>query len=149
MTDTSEILRLVEALPESDQRAVFAALRQKIPIHAMEKTLMAPAETILEAIARSSPLTVRGIEGIIAESSFAVEVVPTLEGLAVKPTYGDQAFDFLLHGSAGEVRVQVKMQRRQKGVPLMANSVQKPRGWAVSVKWWKSPMVINRSVAIG
>ena len=78
MTDVNEIILLLENLTLSQQREVFAHLRQRIPIHEMEKTLMAPAETILEAIARSSDLTVRGIEGIIAESSFSVEVVPIL-----------------------------------------------------------------------
>ncbi len=129
MSETSEILRLIEALPESEQRVVFAFLRQKIPIHAMEKALMAPAETILEAIARSSDLTVRGIEGIIAESSFAVEVIPTLKGMMTKVIYGDQPYDFLLSDDVGDVRVQVKMQRREKRLPLRASDVQKKRRW--------------------
>lgn len=129
MTDTEEIIKLIEALPESEQRAVFGFLRQKIPIHRMEKTLMAPAETILEAIARSNDLTVRGIEGIIAESSFAVEVIPTLKGMTTKSIYGDQSYDFLLGDEEGDVRVQVKMQRRQKRQPLMASEVQKTRKW--------------------
>lgn len=121
MTDKSEILKLIEALPEAEQRAVLATLRQKIPIHAMEKTLMAPAETILEAIARSSDLTVRGIEGIIAESSFIIEVVPTFKGWVETETHGDLAYDFLLTDGGGDVRVQVKMQRRKARKPLMAN----------------------------
>jgi len=129
MADTNEILRMIEALPESEQRTVFAALRQKIPIHEMEKKLMASAELILEAIARSNDLTLRGIEGIIAESSFAVEVIPALEGMVEIPIYGDQAFDFLLRDGAGEARVQVKMQRRKDRRPLMADEVQKSRKW--------------------
>ncbi len=129
MSDVSEVLRLIEELPESEQKQVFSALRQKIPIHQMEKTLMAPAETILEAIARSSDLTVRGIEGIIAESSFAVEIVPTLAGLAAQPIFGDQAYDFLLADQVGQVRVQVKMQRRKTRLPLRASDVQKSRNW--------------------
>lgn len=129
MTDTSEILKLIEALPETEQRVVFASLRQRIPIHAMETTLMAPAETILEAIARSSDLTVRGIEGIIAEATFAVEVIPTLKDMIPKVIYGDQPYDFLLSDNTGDVRVQVKMQRREKRNPLMASEVQKKRKW--------------------
>lgn len=90
---------------------------------------MAPAETILEAIARSSDLTVRGIEGIIAESSFAVEVVPTLVGMTQRPVYGDQPYDFLLSDGGGDIRIQVKMQRRVKRQPPMASDVQKKRRW--------------------
>ena len=129
MTDTEEIIKLIEALPESEQRAVFGFLRQKIPIHRMEKTLMAPAETILEAVARSNDLTVRGIEGIIAESAFVVEVIPALKGMTEKSIFGDQPYDSLLGDTEGDVRVQVKMQRRKKRRPLMANEVQKTRKW--------------------
>lgn len=130
MTDISEVILLLENLPLSQQREVFAHLRQRIPIHEMEKTLMAPAETILEAIARSSDLTVRGIEGIIAESSFSVEVVPSLSGWSPVTYYGDVPYDALLtDGTDPHVRVQVKMQRRKKRRPLMASEIMKARKW--------------------
>lgn len=129
MSDINEVVRLINDLAEPEQRRIFAALRRKFPIHQMEETLMAPAETILEAIARSSDLTVRGIEGIIAESSFAVEIVPNLVGMTARPIQGDQAFDFLLVDDLGEVRVQVKMQRRKMRQPLRASEVQKSRKW--------------------
>jgi len=127
VTSTDEIVQLINQLPDVEQRAVFAVLRKRIPIHPMEKTLMAPAETILEAIARSNDLTVRGIEGIIAESSFIVEVVPTLHELQSKQIVGDQPYDALLQDADGDIRVQVKMQRRRKRKPLMAN--QQLKAW--------------------
>lgn len=130
MTELQEVLQLLDGLSASEQKQVLAHLRQRIPIHEMEKTLMAPAERILEAIARSSDLTVRGIEGIIAESSFAVDVVPNLIGWKSVPHYGDVPFDELLSdGTSDAIRVQVKMQRRKNRVPLMASDVEKKRRW--------------------
>lgn len=129
MSNLQQIIGMIESLPAPEQREVFAHLRQKIPIHSMEATLKASAEVILDAISRSSALTIRGIEGIIAESAFAVEVVPGLKGLTPVVVHGDQPFDSLLRDTHGEVRVQVKMQRREKGLPLMANEIQKRRKW--------------------
>jgi len=130
VTDSADVIGLLSQLSAAQQREVFAHLRQLIPIHEMEKTLMAPADTILEAIARSSDLTVRGIEGIIAESSFAVEVVPTLAGWSPVKFYGDVPFDELLSdGNPPPIRVQVKMQRRKNRKPLMASEVWKSRRW--------------------
>ena len=40
----------------------------------------ASAEVILEALARSGPLTIRGLRGVLAESAFEVNVVNLLEG---------------------------------------------------------------------
>ncbi len=130
MTDSKEVIQLLSKLSAAERAEVFAHLRQLIPIHKMEETLMAPAETILEAIARSSDLTVRGIEGIIAESSFSVEIVPTLVGWKPVKFYGDVPYDELLTDGIGEeVKVQVKMQRRKNRKPLMASEVWKSRRW--------------------
>lgn len=94
---------------------------------------MAPAETILEAIARASDLTIRGIEGIIAEATFVAEVVPSLEqrGWRGKPISGDQAYDALLSDStaSADIRVQVKMQRRKERRPLRADQVERKCRW--------------------
>ncbi|MGH8337865.1 MAG: hypothetical protein ACRETL_13830 [Gammaproteobacteria bacterium] len=92
---------------------------------------MARAETVLEAIARSSALTVRGIEGIIAEASFATEVLPMTPQLRSIPIDGDQAFDFLLADGTpvSPIRIQVKMQRRRNHIPMRANEVERARRW--------------------
>lgn len=129
MTDVSEVIELIKSLSDSEQKLVFSFLRNTMPIHEIEKKLMAPAETILEAIARSGDLTVRGIEGIIAESTFALEIVPTLGPFEQQPIQGEQSYDFRLTDPVGEVRVQVKMQRRKSRVPLMANEVSKKLKW--------------------
>lgn len=129
MADPSAIKALLDALNDAERKEVFAHLRKSIPIHALEEKLMASAETILEAIARSPDLTVRGIEGIIAEAAFATEVIPTLKGWGEVPIPPEQAYDFLLDDGKGTVSVQVKMQRRKNRLPLMANDVYRPRKW--------------------
>ena len=66
----------------------------------MEERLNASAETVLEAIGRASPLTIRGIEGIIAEASFATEILPGLRGWQASTPPTDAAYDFLLTDSS-------------------------------------------------
>lgn len=130
MRRVDEVLGLIETLRETERQEVLKELRSKYPIHPLESRLRASAETILEAIARSSALTIRGIEGIIAESAFFVDVMPHLRDFTNREFTGDQAYDYLLEDSKGVVRVQVKMQRRKEGRPLRANEVKKARGWS-------------------
>jgi hypothetical protein len=70
-------------------------------------------------IARSTDLTLRGIRGILAEATFAEIVLPKLksDGWNVIEILGDQTYDFLLAKDAARVRIQVKLQRTEKGLP--------------------------------
>jgi hypothetical protein len=83
--------------------------------------LHARAEIILEAIQRAGGLTLRMIRGVIAEAAFGVEVVERLRGWEKVPVSGDPAYDFRLRDHAGDVRVQVKLQRSKEGRPMRAN----------------------------
>ena len=80
MTELDEIFILVESLSQEEKQILLRHLRTLVAPHPMEERLKANAETVLEAIGRASPLTIRGIEGIIAEASFAMEILPTLNG---------------------------------------------------------------------
>src|SRR5262249_9756063 len=75
------------------------------------------AEIILEAIHRAHPITLRMIRGVIAEAAFRVEVVERLKGWREIPLSGHPAYDFSLRDRKGDVRVQVKLQRSEKGRP--------------------------------
>lgn len=132
MTELERALELVAALTVSDKQAVLRYLRQSLPPHPMEERLRASSETLLEAIGRASPLTIRGIEGILAEASFATEVLPQLTGWSTSVASDDAAYDFLVGetGNPATVRVQVKMQRRRRHQPWMANEALKStRSW--------------------
>ena len=75
MTKKDEILELLEECSLEERREIFNHLRKEFPIHALEADLNTQAEVILEAMARSSDLTMRGIRGIIAEAAFLVDVL--------------------------------------------------------------------------
>lgn len=129
MTDLAAIKRLLDSLNEGERQEILGYLRKSVPLHPLEQKLMASAETILEAIARSPDLTLRGIEGIIAEAAFATEVVPTLAGWAEQLVPAGLPYDFLLNDGQGPVKLQVKMQRRKDRKPLRASDVSKFKKW--------------------
>jgi hypothetical protein len=115
---TDEICRLIERLSEEERRVILNYLRQRVPLHPLEREWGTTAEAILTAIARSSDLTLRGIRGILAEATFEETVLPPLESSGWKSIQivGDQAYDFVLE-KAARVQIQVKLQRREAGIP--------------------------------
>lgn len=121
MTKKDEVLRLLEACSEQERLEVFQYLRRTIPIHAIEAKLNTQAEVILEAIDRSSDLTLRGIRGIIAEAAFLVDVLGKLDGWKDVTPSGDAAYDFLIEDGEGRLSIQVKMQRSEVGKPKLKN----------------------------
>jgi len=131
MTDVESVLRLIDTLSEAERRSVLNYIRRSVPLHPVEERLKASAETILEAISRSSAFTIRGIEGIIAEATFALEVLPELVPWRELPIVGGQSYDFLLTDGADSqaIRLQVKMQRRKQHRPMMADEADKARRW--------------------
>ncbi len=116
-----EIKRLLELCDKYQRRELFRYLRNEFTIHPIETDLNTQAEVILEAISRSSDLTLRGIRGIIAEAAFAVYVLGGLDGWIDRTEPGDHSYDFLISDDRGDVRVQVKMQRLKTQRPMMAN----------------------------
>ncbi len=73
----------------------------------------------MTAIARSPDLTQRGIRGILAEAGFEELILPELTAAGWNPVtiVGHQGYDFLLRKASKRVRIQVKLQRRERGVP--------------------------------
>ena len=136
MSTFEELLAHVAALGVEDKRRLLKVVRESLPAHPMEVRLMASAETLLEAIQRASPLTIRGIEGILAEASFAIDVVPGLHGWKSLEPPSNSAYDFALlePGAKEAFRLQVKMQRRKDGKPLTADQVAKKRKW-LAIHW--------------
>lgn len=133
--DVADILRQIDLCNEEERREVFSHLRKRYPIHDLEHKWNAPAEIILEAIARSQDITHRGIRGVIAELCFFLYVVEDLKkgGWEDKTPGGDLPYDCLLSDGTGEVKVQVKLQRQVKGAPLTSYQWRKnlPKTWFV------------------
>jgi hypothetical protein len=125
VSPADEIKRLLHECSLEERRAIFAHLRQEFGIHSLEDQLGAKAEVILSALARASDLTMRGVRGIIAEAAFITEVIApgsTSRWQDLTPP-GNHSFDFLLRDPAGELRVQIKLQRQKEHRPLTANEV--------------------------
>ena len=117
----AEIKHLIEERPDADRREIFQWLRQRYPIHPLEKEFGTTAEVILEAISRSNDLTKRGIRGIIAEAYFKVEVIEKTEGWNNITPSGEYPFDFLIEQGQDKVSIQVKLQRSKNHEPMKAN----------------------------
>lgn len=115
-----ELEALLADATEAQRREIFVLLRERygLRIHPLEQHWNTTAEAILDAIDQSADLTQRGIRGVLAEATFRTTVLPRqLANWKAQAVVGDQAYDLLLADEVGFVRVQVKLQRRQKGVP--------------------------------
>jgi hypothetical protein len=112
------ITKLVNGLPENDQRALKLYLQQRLP-HPLEREWAVDSDRILTAIDRSSDLTKRGIRGIIAEAVFVNEIAPSAAASGWRPTElrGDHPYDALLKKGDRSARIQVKLQRLEGGTP--------------------------------
>ncbi len=121
MDRIQEIKQFLETCSSADRQKLYAWLKEKYFIHPIEKEFGAPAQVILEAIARSSDLTKRGVRGIIAEATFKTKVVDSLPRWKNITPGGDHAYDFLLQYDNREVSIQVKMQRKKEQRPMFAS----------------------------
>ncbi len=121
MTKLSDsILGLIAKADESERKAIFQEIRKQIPLHPLEKEWGVPAEAILSAIGRATDLTRRGIRGILAESIFEQIIMPKLSSRGWKQLEitGDKPYDFYIAQGTTKLGIQVKLQRKQSGVPM-------------------------------
>jgi hypothetical protein len=114
------IKRLIADCSDEDCRALKSYLRKQLP-HPLELEWGIDADTILSAIRRSSDLTKRGMRGIIAEAVFVDEVCPTVERFGwasqVVDVDKDLPYDSMVKKGELTARIQVKLQRQERGTP--------------------------------
>lgn len=116
---------LLDGYTPEEQRLLFLELRKRYGIHPYEQVVGASAETILEAIHRAPELTRRMLRGVIADAAFAQEILPTLaeSGWLDVTEKGNFAYDYKLTDNPDDptacVTVQVKLQRSEKGQPVI------------------------------
>lgn len=90
--------------------------------HPIEQKLGASREVILDALERAGELTLRMFRGVIAEASFGATVLrPLVDWKQIAPT-GNNPHDFEIDDGKGRVRIQVKLQRSERGQPLTTTS---------------------------
>ena len=119
--DLVTIRGLLEQCSLKEQAALFHELRQRHQIHEFEGVIGAPAEMILEAVHRAPELTRRMLRGVIADAAFRTFVVPSVKqhGWRDVTPEGNFAYDYMMEDAAGKVSVQVKLQRSEKGQPVV------------------------------
>lgn len=120
--DISQRIRsFLQDSTEDERKYLFRELRRQYRIHELEDSFGAPAEVILEAIFRAPELTRRMLRGVIADAAFAQFVVPMLDAHGWKNVTpeGNHSFDHVLDDGNGPISIQVKLQRSEKGSPVI------------------------------
>jgi hypothetical protein len=131
-----DLRALFAGLTDQERANALAMLRYEfqIAIHPLEVAWNTTAEAILEAIHASPDLTQRGVRGVLAEAIFRTTVVPEqLVRWRSIPFAGDLPYDLLLDDGAGQIKVQVKNQRRQQGEVKLDRRLTKAHGKPVYV----------------
>lgn len=124
MSQEHDLTIFLDSLPPEQHQALFQQLRQRFSIHPLEAQWNISAEFILEAISQSQDITKRGVRGIIAELCFNTYVLGNMQqrGWTHHAQVGDLPYDALIsHPDIGQIKVQTKNQRLEKGVPKYAN----------------------------
>lgn len=132
MLNINQIAQLLNECTREELIAVYHVLREKgLTIHPLEEKFNTTAEIILEAIARASDLSIRGVRGLIAEAAFDAEILPKLRGWRKVSFTGDRAYDFMIEDDRGPVTIQAKLQRQEKQQPLTGKDHRK--AWAANM----------------
>jgi hypothetical protein len=124
MTDSKNVAAILEQIAQcspADQQTLFREMRKVHLIHEFEEVMSAPAEMILEAVHRAPELTRRMLRGVIADASFRTFVVPAVgkHGWKDVTPEGNFAYDYKLDDGHGPINVQVKLQRSERGAPVV------------------------------
>ena len=141
-SNLDEIKSVLDRLSREELMQLAEYLRDKLPRHPIEQEWNIRAEVILDSIQRSQDITKRGVRGIIAECVFERAILPKTDGWVSVSEQGDLPYDFKIRSEKhGDIRIQVKLQRMEKGQPLAANDQKRmfPREcWIVEVQKTRS-----------
>lgn len=139
MTEPQAIEQIIRNLTADEKKNLLEELRKEIPIHHLEQDWNISAEFVLEAISRSQDITKRGVRGIVAELCFSHYIIepflnqPGWSGVTLTESL---SYDSLVqHEHGRKIRIQVKNQRVEKGIPLLATKQAKKK-FAGYAGWW-------------
>jgi hypothetical protein len=123
MTEKIESLKQqIDRCTTKEKRLLATHLNSLLGLHPLEAEWGIDSETILNAIQRASDLTKRGVRGIIAEAIFVNRVVPSIadSGWSFRVmNSNDLPYDALLQKGEQKARIQIKLQRLEKGIPKL------------------------------
>ncbi|HWB48365.1 MAG TPA: hypothetical protein VG651_04585 [Stellaceae bacterium] len=117
--DLTALLERIGGLDRASKQQIFEIIKHEVAVHKLEEHFGISVQIICEAILRAGDLTQRGIRGVIAETVFSIDILPSILGWRDITPPGDLPYDALLQNDNRQVRIQVKLQRRERGVPLM------------------------------
>ncbi|RPI87526.1 MAG: hypothetical protein EHM41_04720 [Chloroflexi bacterium] len=119
MTKTDQIKILLQELTKDQQQEIFEYLKTLFGKHPLEEKLNLDSEAILEAIYRADELILRNFRGVIAEAAFNRFILRRIGKYEVLDIvgYDSDKYDYLIRANSREIRVQVKLQRSEKGKP--------------------------------
>lgn len=115
----TQVRQILAACTDRQREDIIRLLRTEYRTHRIEQEWNTSAEIVLEAIARSGPLTQRMFKGILAEAAFKVEILDRLDGWREVTPPGTHAYDFAVQAGEATVTIQTKLQRKQAGKPFM------------------------------
>ena len=120
-TNLAVIRELLAKCSPEEWAELFRELRAVHQIHEFEAIIGAPAEMILEAVHRAPELTRRMLRGVIADAAFRTFAVAALEphGWVNVMPEGNFTYDYKLDDGTGPITVQVKLQRSERGSPVV------------------------------
>lgn len=120
-TNLAAIRELLLLCTPVEQETLFKELRKTHLIHEFERVIGAPAEMILEAVHRAPELTRRMLRGVIADAAFRTFIVPSVatRGWRDVTPEGNFAYDYKMDDGQGPITVQVKLQRSERGAPVV------------------------------
>jgi hypothetical protein len=104
-----------------EEALLFRELRTRHAIHEFESIIGAPAEMILDAVHRAPELTRRMLRGVVADSAFRTFTVRAIAQAGWKDVTpaGNFAYDYVVDDGNGPIAVQVKLQRSERGAPVV------------------------------
>jgi hypothetical protein len=115
--DFNKLLLILKKCNKSQLDVLCKHLNIKPFTHPIEKLINVKAEILLNSLVRSSYITLNGIRGIIAESTFNDIVVKNSKRWRDIPAGAQNPYDFILEDDIGQVRIQIKLQRKVDNLP--------------------------------
>lgn len=123
--DLEALIARVGQMDRASKQQIFEAIKDDIAVHRLEEHFGISAQIICETIYRAGDLTQRGIRGMIAETVFCTDIAPHISGWGYEEAGPELPYDAVLFNGNRRVRIQVKLQRKELGVPLMRSKVRR------------------------
>jgi hypothetical protein len=115
--DFNKLLLILKKCDKNQLDVLKKHLNIKPFTHPLENIINVKAEILLDSLLRSSYITLNGIRGIIAESTFNEIVVKNSKRWRDVPAGAQNPYDFILEDDIGQVRIQIKLQRKLDNLP--------------------------------